>query len=183
MIARVLAVTVVVLGSFFAAPNADAQRGRDSVECSSNDYRYARCDVPWRDARLARQISGSQCVRGQTWGIDRRGIWVDRGCAGVFVEAGRGDGGWGGGGGGHGGGGGWRPGNDWDQDIRFRCDSDDFRYRLCQVDVGRGGRVYVERQISGTRCQEGRNWGWNRAGVWVDQGCAAVFVVERRWRD
>ncbi|HJU38148.1 MAG TPA: DUF3011 domain-containing protein [Tahibacter sp.] len=98
MFARVLAITAVVLGSLFVVPKADAQRGRDSVECRSNDYRYTRCDVPWRDARLARQISGSQCVRGQTWGIDRRGIWVDRGCAGVFVESGGGGGGWGGGG-------------------------------------------------------------------------------------
>jgi hypothetical protein len=180
MIARVLAVTVVVLGSLFVVPKADAQRGgRDSVECRSSDYRYARCDVPWRDARLVRQTSSSQCVRGQTWGIDRRGLWVDRGCAGVFVEAGRGDG-WGGGGGG---GGGWRPGPDWDRDIRFRCDSQGYGYRMCQVDVGRGGRVSIERQISSTRCEEGRNWGWNRAGVWVDQGCSAVFVVERRWRD
>jgi hypothetical protein len=99
----------------------------------------------------------------------------------VFVEAGRG-GGDHDGRPGNGGGGGWHPGADWDQDIRVRCASQDYHYNMCQVDVGRGGRVYIERQISGTRCDEGRNWGSNRAGVWVDGGCEAIFVVERRWR-
>jgi len=182
MITRVLAIAALMLGSTLGPSVAEAQRGygRDSIECRSEDYRYNRCEVGWRDARLVRQLSGSHCIRGQTWGVDRRGnVWVDRGCAGVFAEAGGG----GGGGGGHGGGGGWRPGADWDQDISFVCESRDFRYNMCQVDVGRGGAVRIVRQISGTRCIEGRSWGYNRAGVWVDGGCAAQFVVERRWRD
>lgn len=158
---------------------AQAQRYSDSVVCRSDNYRMRRCDVPWRDARLVEQISGTQCIRGRNWGIDRGGIWVNEGCAGRFAE-------------GRGSGrsrrpgsddrGSWRPGPGWDTDIRFRCDSRDFRYNLCQVDMGRGGRVYIERQISDTRCVEGRNWGYNRAGVWVDGGCAADFVIERRWR-
>ena len=36
-------------------------------------------------------------------------------------------------------------------------------------------------QVSKTRCVEGNNWGWNRAGIWVDQGCEGVFRVQRRW--
>jgi hypothetical protein len=180
MITRALAVAAVMLGALVGPSTVQAQRGgggRDSVECHSQNYRYNRCDVGWRDARLVRQLSGAHCLRGQTWGIDRSGsIWVDRGCSAVFVEAGRGD--WGGGGGG----GGWRPGPDWDQDIRFVCRSSDFRYNMCQVDVGRGGDVRIVRQISDTRCVLGRTWGYNRAGVWVDRGCAAEFEVERRWR-
>ncbi|HSX61837.1 MAG TPA: DUF3011 domain-containing protein [Tahibacter sp.] len=184
MITRVLGIAALLFVSTFGFGARDAQaqpgRGRDSIECRSNDYRYNRCDTNWRDARLVRQLSGSHCVRGQTWGVDRRGnVWVDRGCAGVFVEAGGG----GGGGGGHGGGGGWRPGPGWDTDISFVCESRDFRYNLCQVDIGRGGNVRIARQISNTRCIEGRSWGYNRAGVWVSDGCAAQFVVERRWRD
>lgn len=179
MITRVLGIAALTLVSTlgFGAGVAQAQPGygRDSIECRSTDYRYNRCDTNWRDARLVRQLSGSRCVRGQTWGIDRRGnVWVDRGCAGVFVEA-RGGGG--------GGGGGWNPGPGWDTDISFVCESRDFRYNMCQVDIGRGGAVRIVRQISGTRCVEGRTWGYNRAGVWVDGGCAAQFVVERRWRD
>ncbi len=183
MIARLVAVAVFLVG-MLSVVAALAQggyydnRGRDdSVQCESRDYRFNRCRTDgWRDARLVRQTSGSQCIRGRTWGVDRSGLWVDAGCSGVFVEARGGDDrpGYGGGG--------WRPGNDWDQDIRFRCASNDYNYNMCQVDVGRGGRVYISRQISNTACIEGRNWGYNRAGVWVDGGCEAEFVVERRWR-
>lgn len=180
MIARLVAVVVFLAGMMSVAPMVAAQGYRDdSVQCESRDYRFTRCRIDgWRDARLVRQTSGSQCVRGRTWGLDRSGLWVDAGCAGIFVEAGRGDGGRPG----YGGGGDWRPGAGWDQDIRFRCASNDYNYNMCQVDVGRGGRVYISRQISNTSCIEGRNWGYNRAGVWVDGGCEAEFVVERRWR-
>lgn len=179
---RILAGVVMAIAATAAmAPRvAQAQRRSDSVVCRSDNFRLRRCDVPWRDARLVEQISGTQCIRGRNWGVDRGGIWVDNGCAGRFVEA-RGGGrpgrpGW------DDDDGGWRPGADWDTDIRFRCESRDFRYNLCQVDTGRGGRVYIDRQISDTRCIEGRTWGYNRAGVWVDGGCAADFVIERRWR-
>lgn len=156
MITRVLGIAALLFVSTLGLGAREAQAqpgyghgGRDSIECRSNDYRYNRCDTNWRDARLVRQLSGSHCIRGQTWGVDRRGnVWVDRGCAGVFVEAG--------GGGGGGGGGGWRPGPGWDTDISFVCESRDFRYNMCQVDVGRGGAVRIVRQISGTRCVEGR---------------------------
>ncbi|WP_440222085.1 DUF3011 domain-containing protein [Dokdonella sp. MW10] len=177
------ALGLVVAGAFAAMPQqAEAQPprggyGPDRVECNSRDYRLTRCDVSWREADLARQTSSARCVRGQTWGIDRRGLWVDRGCAGVFVEAGRG-----GGRPGPGGPGGWAPGPDWDREIRLSCSSSDFRYRFCQVDIGPAGRVRIERQLSDTACIEGRTWGYNRAGVWVDRGCAAFFSVGRRWR-
>ena len=76
----------------------------------------------------------------------------------------------------------WQPGPGWDRDIDVRCASGGYNYNMCQVDTGRGSRVFVARQISKTRCVEGRTWGWNRAGVWVDGGCEAIFTVERRWR-
>ena len=76
----------------------------------------------------------------------------------------------------------WRPGPGWDRDIDIRCASGGFNYNMCQVDTGRGSRVYVSRQISKTSCIEGRTWGWNRAGVWVDGGCEAIFTIDRRWR-
>jgi hypothetical protein len=34
---------------------------------------------------LARQISNSMCIRGDTWGYDSNGIWVTRGCRAEFV--------------------------------------------------------------------------------------------------
>jgi Protein of unknown function (DUF3011) len=147
-----------------------AQGYGDTVECESRNFSYQSCQVPWRDARLIRQKSDSACVRGRTWGIDRRGLWVDRGCSGVFAAAGR-----------HGGGGDGRPGPDWDRRFAIGCSSEGYGYRFCSVDVGHGGRVSLERQVSGSPCVEGRTWGWNRAGVWVNQGCSGTFTIDRRW--
>lgn len=153
-----------------------AQRDR-VVYCASNGNRYQRCAVPWRDARLVRQDSKSACVRDRSWGVDRDGLWVAHGCRGEFAEAG----GW------HHGRhhawhqGGGRPAPGWDRLIRLQCDSNKKRYQLCLVDVGRHGAVRLEHQMSDARCTEGYSWGWNRAGVWVDHGCRARFVVDRRW--
>ena len=160
------------------------RRGGDTITCGSPGYKLARCSVPWRDAVLVRQTSDSSCVRGRSWGIDRGGIWVDKGCGGEFAEAGRGsrrdrrDNG----GRDQGNNGDWRPGAGWDTAIRVRCASQGYHYNMCQVDTGRGSSVRVERQISNTRCEQGRTWGFNRAGIWVDGGCEAIFRVDRRWR-
>jgi hypothetical protein len=167
-----------LLAVFFLAPvsTVRAQGYGDAVDCTSRNYAYTRCDVPWRDARIVRQLSDTQCVRGRNWGIDRRGLWVDGGCAGRFVAADRGGPGPGGGGGG------WRPGPGWDQRFAISCGSENYQYNFCGADVGGGGRAYLDRQTSGSACIEGRTWGWNRAGVWVTQGCAGVFGIDRRWR-
>ena len=78
-------------------------------------------------------------------------------------------------------GGEWTPGPGWDRDIDVRCSSGNYQYNMCQIDTGRGSRVRLVQQISKTRCVEGRTWGWNRAGIWVDKGCGAQFLVTRRW--
>jgi Protein of unknown function (DUF3011) len=55
------------------------------ITCSSNDGKRNWCDIGrGRDVRLARQISGSACIQGSTWGTDRRGLWVDNGCRAEF---------------------------------------------------------------------------------------------------
>jgi hypothetical protein len=44
------------------------------------------CRVDTRGGvRLVRQRSESPCYQGSTWGWDRRGIWVDRGCRADFA--------------------------------------------------------------------------------------------------
>jgi len=182
----------VAMRSAAAAQYNDWQPGpgwdRDiDVRCASNGYQYNMCQVDTgrgSDVRLISQVSKTRCVEGNNWGWNRAGIWVDQGCEGVFRVQRR----WAGGDGGHhsgrpgNGGGDWRPGPGWDQAIRVRCASNGFQYNMCQVDTGRGSNVTIAKQISKARCMEGRNWGWNRAGIWVDQGCEAEFVVQRRWR-
>lgn len=155
-----------------------AQYGGRTIQCESLGRGQATCSVPWRGpTELMRQVSHSPCIEGRTWGSLRGAVWVDGGCRAIFREVqsdyrpph-------------HGGPGGWQPGPGWDTTIRLRCGSPQYQYNFCAVDTGRGSRVFLNRQLSDTRCIEGRNWGWNRGGIWVDRGCAGEFVVERRWR-
>ena len=67
-------------------------------------------------------------------------------------------------------------GQDGGQDT-VRCDSNDNRYRECPADT-RGG-VRLSRQISKSSCNEGRDWGYDRRGVWVNNGCRAEFALGR----
>jgi hypothetical protein len=64
--------------------NGGGQSGR-TVYCASDDGRRHHCDAETRSGvSLARQKSGSPCDRDSTWGVDDRGIWVDRGCRADF---------------------------------------------------------------------------------------------------
>lgn len=140
--------------------------GQQTVSCGSPQHRLLRCQVPgnWRGVQLVQQTSKSACIEGRSWGFDRGGIWVDRGCGGVFAAAG-----------------GWQPGPGWNQDFVVSCGSPQYKYYFCQVDVGGRGRVILQRQTSDSRCVEGQTWGWNRAGIWVDRGCGGQFLITRRW--
>lgn len=151
----------VMLSSFALAQN--------SVKCESNDGRRNYCGNYDRDqVRLERQISGSPCVQGQSWGVDRQGLWVDRGCRALFAisrfqnQRGR------------------RHDRD-DDDYRDRdresilCESNDGNRRYCGSYDQR--RVRLDRQVSGSPCIEGRTWGVDRQGLWVDRGCRAYFQV------
>lgn len=58
----------------------------DTIICESLDRRRAYCPVRIRrGAELIEQISNADCVEGDTWGYDRGGIWVSRGCRGEFA--------------------------------------------------------------------------------------------------
>lgn len=146
----------------------DYDRGQ-TIVCESQDGRYNRCEIPWEGgAQIVQQLSSSACVRGQTWGTRRHSVWVNQGCRARFAPAGYGPGG-------------WAPPPGWDHRFEVSCGSPQYHYAFCQVDVGRQGRVYMRRQTSSAACVEGSTWGWNRAGIWVDRGCSANFVVDRRW--
>jgi hypothetical protein len=67
-------------------PRDDRDRGGRTVSCASNKGERVYCDADTRNGvTLVRQISGSPCRQGETWGFDRRGIWVDRGCRAEFA--------------------------------------------------------------------------------------------------
>jgi len=68
----------------------------------------------------------------------------------------------------------------------IRCRSTDGRFRHCPVNGWVRG-AQLTRQIGGANCAQGRSWGYDNMGVWVDRGCRADFeIVDRRdreWRE
>lgn len=144
-----------------------------TVRCESNDNRNRRCPADTRGGvSISRQLSRTACVQGRNWGFDNSGIWVSQGCRAEFVtgRGGQHAGRPGSSRPGHG-----NPGNQGHGEV-VRCESKDRRRRHCNVPLGRGG-VDLVRQLSDTRCVQGRNWGTDRSGIWVDGGCRAEFRV------
>jgi len=84
-----------VLGLVFASSVpflAQAQRSYDRdnydarVTCASDNRLRNYCSADTRGGvLLSRQLSRSACRQGTSWGYDRRGIWVDRGCSAEFT--------------------------------------------------------------------------------------------------
>jgi len=150
------------------------QNGRNFT-CASDDGRRHYCYVDTRNGvRMVNQRSGSPCIQNQTWGYDRTGTWVDRGCRADFVLGG---GNWGPG-----------PGNGWNGGYpppppppppggTITCSSNNGRYNFCSTWTGRGVRLVNQR--SGSPCVQGQTWGYNNKGIWVDRGCRADFVAYR----
>ena len=160
------------------------------VRCeSTGGYRHCRADTQ-HGVQLHRQLSRSACRHNDTWGYDRRGVWVDNGCRGdfrLYTGSSGGDG----------------PEKDRDNTAAIvggiialgvlgailadkgrtedsdrphwivRCESDG-RYRHCRADTRHGVRLY--RQLSRASCRHNDTWGYDRRGVWVDNGCRAEFA-------
>jgi hypothetical protein len=143
----------------------------DLIRCESRGYNQIYCNADTRGGvRIVNQLSSTPCVEGDTWGADRRGVWVRGGCRAEF-EVGRGGHGYGGGGlpldrpgyghsGGH---------------NTVVCESRDNRYRHCSINVYREAELV--RQLSDSHCVYNRSWGYDRNGVWVDRGCRGEFAV------
>jgi hypothetical protein len=154
------------------------------IRCESQDHRTRMCRVDTRGGvRIVRQMSDAPCVRGRTWGTDRNGIWVTRGCRAQFEiggsyagrDYGRDN---------------WRYDDNYDDRYYggrynagygsgaqvFRCESVNERQRVCRLPYQARG-VQIRRQLSRTRCEEGYNWGYRGGSVWVDGGCRAEFVA------
>jgi hypothetical protein len=60
------------------------------------------------------------------------------------------------------------------------CESKSGDRQICRVDTG--GGVTIRQQLSSTSCVQGRNWGYSRTAIWVDNGCRAQFLVNTRGR-
>ena len=151
--------------------DGDDSRNQDSITCESNNGRRNYCgSYDYRQVRLDKQISGSPCVSGQSWGVDGRGLWVDNGCRAIFSVRTHP----------HGDGYGHHGDDNGGNQDSIRCESNDGRRNYCgNYDYD---RVRLDRQISDSPCVNGRSWGVDDRGLWVDNGCRAFFTVEARPR-
>jgi Protein of unknown function (DUF3011) len=144
------------------------QNGRQ-VTCASDDMKRHLCQVDTsRGVRMTNQRSGSPCIQGQTWGYDRRGIWVDRGCRADFYLGN--------------GGPGYRPPPPPPprppQGVIVTCSSNNGKRNYCPANTSRGVRLTNQR--SGSACIQGQTWGYDRQNIWVDRGCRADFLTMQR---
>lgn len=74
----------LLLGLMLVLP-AEAVLASREIHCASTRNGYQHCPAETRGrVELLRQTSRAPCIEGQTWGYDRRGVWVDRGCAAHF---------------------------------------------------------------------------------------------------
>jgi hypothetical protein len=62
----------------------------------------------------------------------------------------------------------------------IECESQHDSRRHCAVRNIDTRNVTLRRQLSETRCERGRNWGVDQDGIWVDNGCRAVFAYGTR---
>jgi len=174
---------ILFLASSLPAGNgaiANASYVFQDFRCESENKRYQFCPADTRrGVRLVRVLSDTSCIQGRSWGYDRRGIWVNYGCRAEFElggvrggNNGRGDGY------GRGNGGGYGRGGGGGSSQIFYCESGDKRRHYCAE--GATGRVRLIKQKSDAPCIEGRTWGRDRSGFFVDQGCRGDFEVIRR---
>ncbi|MGI0480042.1 DUF3011 domain-containing protein [Geminocystis sp. CENA526] len=192
-----LALISAISVGFFAQANPAAAQNR--IVCESFRGRYNFCNVDTRGGvRFVRQLSNASCRQGSTWGYDRNGIWVDQGCSAEFAVR---DTGW------NNNNNNWNNnnnntgGNDTaaiiggvlavgaiaaaiasgsgnsSSDGTITCGSERGNYTRCPVDIRRNDRVVLRRQLSNAGCWEGNTWGYDRNGIWVDQGCRGQFEV------
>lgn len=131
---------------------------RRVLRCESRG-RPQNCPVVLQGApvRLLRQLSSMPCRENHSWGVRRNEIWVTRGCQGDF-EIGATDG-----------------SGFLNVPRTVVCESKSRQRRFCGASISKS--VRLSKQLSGSPCEEGRGWGWDARGVWVDKGCRAEFQV------
>ena len=153
-------------GEFLVSDRPRRARGVSEdgfLRCESKDGRSSRCPVDAsRGVELVRQLSRSACIRGQNWGWDESAIWVSAGCRAEFRVAPP------------------RRGPAAVPSARLlRCESVDGRARHCPADTREGVRLV--HQLSRSPCVEGQSWRFDRAGIWVSEGCRAEFETGRAY--
>jgi len=151
-------------GGHSVAEPGGTEMGR-TITCASENGRRTTCPVDSTGGvQLVRQLSDTKCKEGSSWGQDKSGIWVDKGCQAEFVvgvaahpaDSGKGASA---------------------KSQRISCSSNDGRKNYCDVDT-QGAQVKLVRQEGMQPCTQGSTWGYDRQGIWVDRGCRGEFLVQ-----
>ena len=148
------------------------------IRCQSKRDRDNYCTADTSGGVKLRQVlSSSACVEGDSWGYDRTGIWVRKGCRADFdvpraYSSGRG----------------WssqrgygryfRDGEQGSADgvaERVLCEARGNNRVVCPVEGLKNADLVYER--SRERCRFNVSWGFDEKSIWVDQGCRAEFLV------
>ena len=160
MISSSPAATVTVTTPAPAMNNIVPASGNIICESKNNTRSHCRFDTSM-GISLVRRISDNDCIRDQTWGVDKDGIWVSGGCRAEFMR-----------------------GTDSSSIVMpppapsspvFICESVDGQRNHCALDTSMG--VNLLRQISDSDCVLNRTWGVDANGVWVSGGCRAEFTL------
>jgi len=135
-----------------AAPAVLAQT---TVRCETGECAFSGNAV----VSLSHQLSDANCVEGKTWGVRGNLIWVRRGCRADFMITPRDT----------------VNNTASPEGMTLQCMSDGGR-KTCLADTHFG--VQLTKQLSRSGCIEGKSWGFDDKGVWVDKGCRAEFVLK-----
>ena len=140
----------------------DSRVGDRVLRCESKGGRWNHCRADsGNGVQLVRQLSKRPCIRDQNWGVDAQGLWVSGGCRGEFQLLSDGD---------------TEPVAVAPRGKLVMCESIKSLAQRCAVETGAGVRLH--KQLSRTQCVEGRNWGYDGNGIWVEEGCRGEFEVD-----
>lgn len=188
--------SLVLIATLLLSAGANAQSfggGNDSIgltggmysverqiECSSHSNQYAQCDTRLERTQrvyLARQLSKSACIEGQSYRARGSRIEVWSGCRAVFIARGLTQ---------------YPSGNDAiiskpDEDygnvatVTVLCESHDHKINTCSVPLSKVRSVQVYQQHSKAACIEGHSYRvLDRRYIQVSNGCRATFVATGR---
>lgn len=154
-------VLLFTLAGVFASPLfAQTSANPRAVTCASHGGRvYCPADATF-GVRLAQQLGKDACVESRSWGYDVHGIWVERGCKGVFVFGDRKHNF-------------VRSNSPYGGMRTVSCSSENGGRQVCDADTRFG--ITLSRQLSDEECVFNQSWGYDDWHVWVSRGCRADF--------
>lgn len=163
-----------LVGLFFGL-NANAQGYGNGVLverqilCASNGYKPAECNTGLdrtHSVYMARQLSKSACIQGQSYSIYGDRIIVSNGCRAIFIARGTTS---------------FPQGGDQTYGYvvtrNVVCESQSYNTASCHLPFRQVNRIYVGQQFSKSACIEGQSYFVYGNTLQVSNGCRASFVV------